>query len=90
MPENGYPSPVLHMDAQLTKGKGRQDRLYNDVVDRYVGLKKEAQRIQCELDTVANSLRQALERQDHKSLQIAGWSVRLGEDDSLRIEVANG
>ncbi len=87
LPEGGYPSPVLHIDASFTAGMGRADRPHNgEAVDRYVSLRRKAAQVMTDLAQAEDVVRDLL--RDRKGKISTGvWVVTADGEGRLQVGV---
>ena len=90
LPEGGYPSPVLHLDPGFTKGRSLNADRHGPLVDQYVNLRRDYQRLNRELAQVENDLRYALDSSGQDELRAGGWILRRDGEGRLKVEIDLG
>lgn len=86
LPDGGYPSPLLHLDSTFTKGRSQSADRHGALVDKYVDLRRDYQRIGRELAQLEDDLNYALNAADRDELRAGGWVLR--RDGEGRFQVA--
>lgn len=87
LPEGGYPSPLLHIDPVVTEGRSHNADRHGALVDRYVNLRRDYQRMGRELAQLEDDLRYALNSADRDELRAGGWILRRDGEGRLQVEV---
>ncbi len=90
LPAGGYPSPLLHLEPTFTAGRSHKAERHEALVDQYVNLRREHQRLSRELAKAEEDLRYALHSSEQDELRAGGWILRRDGDDRLRVEVDLG
>ena len=90
LPEGGYPSPLLHIDPAFTAGRSHNADRHGSLVDRYVNLRRDYQRMGRELAQLEDDLRYALNSAGQDELRAGGWILRRDGEGRLQVEVDLG
>ena len=90
LPAGGYPSPVLHVDPQMTRGKSQASGRQAGVIERYVTLRRQLHQVRAELEQVEADVRHALATAGGSELRAGGWLVRQEADERLSVQVDPG
>ncbi len=90
LPEGGYPSPLLHLDSAFTKGRSHNANRHAPLVDKYVNLQRDYQRLRRELAHVEDDLRYALDSSGQDELRADGWILRRDGEGRLKVEIDLG
>ena len=90
LPEGGYPSPLLHLDASFTKGRSHNADRHGSLVDKYVNLRRDHQRLGRELAQLEDDLRYALDSSGQDELRADGWILRRDGEGRLKVEIDLG
>lgn len=87
LPDGGYPSPLLHLDGEFTRGRSQAAGKNGVLVERYVQLRREVQKLRQELLSVEDDLHYALQLRGGDSLKANGWVLRRDEQNRLLVEM---
>jgi tetratricopeptide (TPR) repeat protein len=87
LPAGGYPSPVLHLDPQSTRGKSQTSGRQAALIERYVALRRQLQQLRADMEQVEADVRHALETGGGDELRAGGWLVRKEADERLIVQV---
>ena len=90
LPEGGYPSPLLHIDPAFTAGRSHKADRHGSLVDRYVNLRRDYQRVGRELGQLEDDLQYALNSVGQDELRAGGWILRRDKEGRLQVEVDLG
>ena len=90
LPEGGYPSPLLHIDPAFTAGRSHNADRHGSLVDRYVNLRRDYQRVGRELAQLEDDLNYALNSVGQDELRAGGWILRRDKEGHLQVEVDLG
>ena len=90
LPEGGYPSPLLHIDPAFTAGRSHNADRHGSLVDRYVNLRRDYQRVGRELAQLEDDLHYALNSVGQDELRAGGWILRRDKEGRLQVEVDLG
>ena len=90
LPEGGYPSPLLYIDPAFTAGRSHNADRHGSLVDRYVNLRRDYQRMGRELAQLEDDLRYALNSAGQDELRAGGWILRRDGEGRLQVEVDLG
>ena len=90
LPEGGYPSPLLHIDPAFTAGRSHNADRHGSLVDRYVNLRRDYQRVGRELAQLEDDLQYALNSVGQDELRAGGWILRRDKEGRLQVEVDLG
>lgn len=90
LPPGGYPSPLLHLEPTFTQGQAHKTDRHGPLVDRYVDLRREYQRLSREIAQLEGDLRYALNSVGQDELRAGGWIVRRDAEGRLQIEIDLG
>ena len=90
LPEGGYPSPLLHLEPDFTKGRSHNADRHGPMVDKYVNLRRDYQRLSRELAHLEDDLRYALDSSGQDELRAGGWILRRDGEGRLKVEIDLG
>ena len=90
LPEGGYPSPLLHLDSTFTQGRSQSADRHGELVDKYVNLRRDYQRLGREVSQIEDDLHYALNSADRDELRAGGWILRRDAEGRLQVEVDLG
>ena len=90
LPEGGYPSPLLHLDSTFTRGRSQSADRHGPLVDKYVNLQRDYQRLKRELAQLEDDLHYAITSGDQDELRAGGWILRRDGEGRFQVEVDLG
>lgn len=90
LPEGGYPSPLLHLDSTFTSGRSQSVDRHGSLVDKYVNLRRDYQRLTRELAQLEDDLHYAITSADRDELRAGGWILRRDGEGRFQVEVDLG
>ena len=90
LPEGGYPSPLLHLDSVFTRGRSQSVDRHGPLVDKYVNLRRDYQRLKRELAQLEDDLHYAITSADRDELRAGGWILRRDGEGRFQVEVDLG
>ena len=86
----GYPSPLLYIDPAFTQGRSHNADRHGSLLDRYVNLRRDYQRVGRELAQLEDDLHYALNSVGQDDLRAGGWILRRDKEGRLQVEVDLG
>jgi len=87
LPEDGYPSPILHIDPDFTRGMSKfRFSEAEALANRYVKLKGEIRRVSKELREVEEEISSLFRIKDTSTITTDNWILTRAED-GVRVEL---
>jgi len=89
LPEGGYPSPVLHLDADFTRGMSRfKAEKIDSLASHYVDLRQRFRQLKEELEKAEDEIQEFFTLMNTDTIMTSNWVLRKPpEDEEIRVEL---